>query len=124
KNQIIIGIAVLTILIIFGIRSYNVTQGQVKSQQEKLKNNTFSSPGNNRTKTNNKSLDRNQKIFTWRSELYDIERPDSSMITKREITYHTFDFKNKSVTQRSRLNGQEVTMVYPFYEIYEEKGVL
>lgn len=46
------------------------------------------------------------------------------MITKREITYHTFDFKNKSVTQRSRLNGQEVTMVYPFYEIYEEKGVL
>ena len=63
-----------------------------------------------------------EKIYHYSSNSYDIEK-NGRIITKTELTYHTFDFRKKIVIQNSIINGKRIEMTYPFTEIYEEKGI-
>ena len=136
RNQKIIGGIVVFILVFFGAKNY------LQLEKENAKNNN-SEINNNKNietnSTNNPNSESNQndienksdiekfetekKIFTYSSEFYDIEKQDGSVNTKREVTYHTFDFNKRIVTQNSILNGKRVIMSFPFYEMYEENGL-
>lgn len=64
------------------------------------------------------------KKFTFKSTLNDKEFNGVIVQTNHETSYHTFDFINKIVTQKSALNGQWVTITYPMRTFYQEKGIL
>lgn len=61
--------------------------------------------------------------FTFKSKLNDNEVDGKTVQTNHETTYHTFDFVNKTITQKSPLNGEWVTVTYPINGFYEEKGL-
>lgn len=61
-------------------------------------------------------------VYKYSSNSYDIEK-NGQVITKTELTYHTFDFNRNIVTQNSTVNGQRIKLTYPFTEMYEEKGL-
>lgn len=60
--------------------------------------------------------------FTFKSKSYDIEKDGKTVQSNNEVSYHTFDFINKTVTQKSKLNGQWTTATYPINDVYSEKG--
>ncbi len=64
------------------------------------------------------------KVFTWKSTLNDKEINGEIIQTNHETSYHTFDFINKTVTQKSILNSQWITITYPMNGFYEQKGLL
>lgn len=66
----------------------------------------------------------NQKNITYKSSYYDRERNGRILNTNQEVTFHTFNFSNNTVTQRSRYNGEWIEIKYPFTSSYEEKGML
>ena len=111
------------ILVFFGTKNYL----SLKNEQENYKN--LESKSKNKFETDkkmseNESTFSGQKIFTYSSDFYDIEKADGSIITKYELTYHTFDFNKKTVTQNSVLNGKQINVTYPFSGMYEEKGLV
>lgn len=63
-----------------------------------------------------------QKI-TFKSGLYDNELNGVVQQTHKITTYHTFDFINMTVTQKSPLDGKWVTVTYPINGIYQENGL-
>lgn len=65
-----------------------------------------------------------QKVFTYKSLFYDREKNGNILNTNMEVTYHTFNFINNTVIQRSRFNGEWIELVYPFSSFYVEKGLL
>lgn len=130
-KQLIIGGIIGLILGIFGTQSYlSLEKGQEKyGNLESQSNNTQNSSELNEYKTDNKKSETKspfagQKVFTYSSDNYDIEMPNGSMIRKDELTYHTFDFNKKTVSQSSILNGKRINITYPFKGMYEEKGLV
>jgi hypothetical protein len=86
-------------LVFFGIKSYQ----SIEKEQEKYRNSKSHDENNKNASTPNKikpetinsdkqGVFAGQKVFTYSSASYDIEMPNGSMITKNELTYHTFDF--------------------------------
>lgn len=63
------------------------------------------------------------KIFTYKSKLNDKEFNGETVHTNHETTYHTFDFTNMTVTNKSKLNGKWVSFKYPIKGFYQEKGL-
>jgi len=140
KKHLIIGGIIVLILGFFGTKSYlSIEKGQEKyrnskSQSENIQNsselNEYETNAKNYEvesdykKSENQSPFAGQKVFTYSSDNYDIEMPNGSMITKDELTYHTFDFNKKTVTQNSVLNGKRINITYPFKGMYEEKGLV
>ncbi|UAB74308.1 hypothetical protein [Mesoflavibacter sp. SCSIO 43206] len=117
KKNIIIGAIILLILSFFSIKSYLM----IEEDQKKYK---ILREQQKSSKKDQEEPASKQKVFVYSSDYYDIEYPDGSMITKNEVTYHTFDFNNKTVTQNSELNGERFIITYPFKEMYEVKGLI
>ena len=140
KKHIIIGGIIVVILGFFGTKSYlSIEKDQEKyrnskNQAEKKTNssklNDLNTEGKNyefesdNSTSENQSKFAGQTVFTYSSDNYDIEMPNGSVTTKHELTYHTFDFNKKTVTQISVLNGERINVTYPFYGMYEEKGLI
>lgn len=131
KKHLIIGGIIILILGFFGTKSYL----SIEKEQEKYRNlerqtkNSQNASQLKESETNNKTSEKQsvyagQKVFTYSSDSYDIEMPNGRMITKNELTYHTFDFNKKTVTQNSILNGKRKEITYPFNGMYEEKGLV
>lgn len=123
NKQLIIGGIIILVLGFFGVRSYQSIENQ-NSKYKTLETTQEKKPPKNKPRKATKSSFTGQKIFTYSSYSYDIERSNGSMITKMEKTFHTFDFNKKTVTQNSILNGKRVDITYPFKDMYEEKGAL
>lgn len=128
KKNIIIGAVILLILSFFSIKSYLMIEEDQKKyktlrEQQKSSKMDHEEEAYYQQKDQEESASK-QKVFVYSSDYYDIEYPDGSMITKQEVTYHTFDFNNKTVTQNSELNGERFIITYPFKEMYEEKGLI
>lgn len=134
KKYLILGGAIFLILCFFGYNSYQ----SIETQNTKFENPKDTHGNFNESDINSKDLNelvtdnsmfgkssdfQNQKIFSYSSDFYDIEK-GAQMITKTELTYHTFDMNKKTVTQNSILNGKRVNITYPFKNMYEEKGLL
>ena len=140
KNKnLVIGIIVFLIIASFGAKNYLL----IEKEQEKYRNsntnenyektpNQYEIEEENRNldykNANNSSDEKNdfagKKVFKYSSNFYDIEKPNGKVITKKEITYHTFDFDNKTVTLNATFNGKRINYTYPFYKQYSEKGIL
>ena len=95
------------------------------TQSDKSTNNNTA---NQVTENNNEeTIDLNKfsgQQFTFKSNSYDIEKNGKTVQTKNDVTYHIFDFVNKTVTQKSQLNGDWVKTTYPMTNFYSEKGSL
>lgn len=63
-------------------------------------------------------------ILIFRSGFYDKELNGEIVQTTHELTYHTFNFKNKTITQKSKLNGNWITVSYPMNGFYKQSGLL
>jgi len=125
KKQFIIGGILIAVLTFFGTKSYLTIEKQ-NAKYETLENQSKQTSAkyvDKEKQTKQQNFD-GQKVFTYSSSFYDIERSNGSVITKNELTYHTFDFNKKTVTQSSLLNGRRINTIYPFNEMYEEKGLL
>ena len=78
------------------------------------------------TDTDN-SIDLNElsgQKFTFKSTQNDKEYNGVIVQENYETTYHTFDFVNKTVTQKAALNGQWITITYPMNGYYKESGLI
>lgn len=132
KQKIVVGIVVL-ILIVFGTNNYLSFEKENKKQKLDNISNSNEEKDNYEndtrkqklieSKIENQNFITENKVFTYSSEFYDVENPDGTVNTKQELTYHTFDFNKKIVTQNSFLNGNRMIMKFPFYEMYKEKGI-
>jgi len=61
--------------------------------------------------------------FTFKSTLNDKEENGEIVQTNHETTYHTFDFINNTVTMKSPLHGEWVTITYPVNGFYAQEGL-
>lgn len=131
KNHLIIAGIIFLILGFYGTKNYF----SIETEQKKYLNlenqpeNKQKPPDLNEFETDNSTSESSskyagQKKFTYSSDNYDIEMPNGSIITKDELTFHTFDFNKKTVTQSSVLNGRRINITYPFHGMYEEKGLV
>jgi predicted transcriptional regulator len=100
-----------------------IVLGYCSQPDKKTDNYTNENTENNEKGEINLNSISDQK-FTFKSKSYDIEKDGKTILSNNEITYHTFDFINKIVTQKSKLNGQWTTVTYPINGVYEEKGAV
>jgi len=64
-----------------------------------------------------------KKFFKFKSDNYDIEKPDESGYkTVYSPSFHTVDFNNLIVKQKSLLNNQWVEIIYPIRSFYIDPG--
>jgi len=121
----IISIAVLIVLFIIVSYSNNYWKDRNNSDNYSFDDSNKELYQNTPSETSN-TIDLNnftgQKI-TFKSTENDNESNGEIIQTNHEITYHTFDFINLNVTQKSPLNGQWVTITYPMKGFYKEKGI-
>lgn len=84
---------------------------------------TKSSKTSSNNETNNQETGNTRsKIILLKSLNYDIEKPGvPGYKTIYEATTHKFDFVNMRVTQRCKLNGEYVRLIYPFTSFYIEQ---
>jgi curved DNA-binding protein CbpA len=59
---------------------------------------------------------------TFRSTTNDLERNNFVLNTNNEVTYHTFDFNTKTVTEKTKMNGEWIKLTYPMHGFYQESG--
>jgi hypothetical protein len=131
KKHLIIGGIIFLILCFFGFNNYQMIEKQnskYKIEREKYnsENEVYLKAKSDKVETESSSKEspfKGKKVFTYSSQSYDIEK-NNRMLTKNELTYHTFDFNKKTVTQNSIMNGKRINMIYPFKDMYEEKGLL
>lgn len=104
----------------------NSQQEIINSNLDDSENNVNDSNYQSIKNSGDETIDLNSytgKKFTFKSKLYDIESNGKIIETKHETTYHSFDFVNLTVTQKSSLNGKWFTITYPIKDFYQEKGV-
>lgn len=126
KKQIILAGVVLVFFGFFGIKSYLAIEKQnakYKNSESSIENEMIKNSFDNE-QNKEESPFAGQNIYTYSSEFYDIEKNDGNVITKKETTYHTFNFNENTVTQNSIINGKRIDITYPFTEMYEENGIL
>lgn len=134
KYLFIVGV-ILIVLGFFGYKNYQSIEKQNAKYKEQYIKDKRKSELEKKSKENNKQVSNNEikesksqftgeKIFTYSSSYYDIEKTNGQVITKNELTYHIFNFNKKTVTQISNVNGEYIKMTYPFYSMYEENGIV
>ena len=125
KILIIIGIGII-ILSYFGFQNSQLIEKEnekyielrkidLQKEHKKIKKTDYSK------KTSNSF--NNKKKFTYSSLLNDKEINGEIVQTNRELTYHTFDFENKIVTMKFKVNGNWTEFIYPIKSMYEENGI-
>jgi len=144
-QKIVIGLVVLIIAIVIGIKylseskdeekpnsSFIITPSEENSPNDKaigrersrksFESNVLQNQDNTSSGSSNQSnINGEKEIFTFQSEFYDIEKPgESGYDTKNESTFHKFDLFNMTVTQKSPLNGKYVKFTYPIQSVYRE----
>jgi hypothetical protein len=131
KKHIIIGGIIFLILSFFAFNNYKMIEKQNSKYKSVREKQNFEDETNLKKESekleierySNRSVFKGNKVFVYSSQFYDIEK-NRGMITKNELTYHTFNFEKKTVTQNSIMNGKRINIVYPFKKMYEEKGIL
>lgn len=121
ENLIIAGIIAL-IVIFFGTRSYlsiEKTNSKLPTVESQMKNREKYKPP-----ATHKTVKKEPTLFVFSSDFYDIEYLNGGMVTRKEMTYHLLDFKKQIVIQTSFMNGEKVSVTYPFKDMYIERGVL
>jgi hypothetical protein len=104
----------------------------VFSKNENTQNNSYKQNASNKNLneidplSDKNIIDLNSLIgqkFTFKSSINDKEFNGETIQTNHEISYHTFDFVGRTVTQKAQLNGKWLVSTFPMNDIYEEKGL-
>ncbi|MCM4159391.1 hypothetical protein FHG64_11460 [Antarcticibacterium flavum] len=122
---LILGIIGILALIFFGTRSHNNIEelnSPNNSSPSQIKTRETAVPQPN-YKTNNKNST-SKNVFTFKSTFYDRERNGIILQTIEEETFHTFNYNDSTVTQKSKLNGEWIEIIYLFSDSYIEEGPL
>lgn len=90
-------------------------------QNNDLENNKDSYTNYNSTNSNKDLTD---KVFSYISYENDKEVNGVIIQTNKEVTNHTFDFKNKIVTCKTKLNGKTIEFNYPINGFYKQEGLV
>jgi hypothetical protein len=99
------GISVVVFIIFFLMN----LDSEKKSYSQKTNNSTQSLQSESSSQETSLLNHFTIEKFTLKSNLYDLEKNGLTVRTAYETTYHTFDFSNKVVIQKSTLNGEWVT---------------
>lgn len=130
SKNILIGGSVFLVLCFFGFGSFQNIDTKNAPYKNEIEKSNYSKSSNQKTLEEisqlfeNKMNSNEEYIFTYSSTFYDIEKNGIIVQTKKELTYHTFDLNKKTVTQKSKRDGEWIELTYPFKDVYQEKGML
>ncbi|SDF08504.1 hypothetical protein [Epilithonimonas hungarica] len=74
--------------------------------------------------SNDSNIDLTNKVFSYISFENDKEVDGVIIQTNKEVTRHIFDFKNKIVTFKTKLNGKTIKINYPINGFYKQEGLV
>jgi ribosomal protein S27E len=88
-----------------------------------IDNNSNSSSNSSSYSNYNNDLNKEKSVYKFSSTYNDLEDSKDIIKTNRELTYHTFDFNKKTVTQRGQSkSGQWVDLTFPM-KSFRQEGV-
>jgi len=115
QNETAIVITIASLIIFLSIFCLSI------KQNNDLENNKDAYSNNN---SNDSNIDLTDKVFSYISYENDKEIDGRIIQTNEEITYHIFDFKNKIVTCKTKINEKTIKFKYPINGFYKQEGLV